>query len=184
MHTPRFSLAFSQLATNYTTLNIHTRSMRAGGSWEIYITIPAPADWRERERNVTDNTLKVLSWNKIKKNFFRHPRSTWKINSASHVCHHNDPRLYLQFTRRRKLWRNIFFSSLRKRALQSEATSTTTHHYDVWAENEKSCAGFDCELRKKKKNNKKLHSTRLYSVLGALKWKPFLGGEISVPGAR
>lgn len=76
-------------------------------------------------------------------------------------------------------FRNTFFYTLPKRGLQSEAT--TTHHYDVWAENEKSCAGFDCELRKK---NKKLHSTRLYSVLSALKWKPFLGGEISVPGAR
>lgn len=29
--------------------------------------------------------------------------------------------------------------------------ATTTHHYDVWGENEKSCvcAGFECELRGK-----------------------------------
>jgi hypothetical protein len=78
----------SQMATNYTTLNIHARSRRRmGGFGEIYITMC-------HRQSATDNTLKTFSWEK--KNFYsQHSRSTWKIKFASHVCRQkNNPTAY------------------------------------------------------------------------------------------
>lgn len=79
-----------QMATNYTTLNINTVEWSALGKSTL----------RRRECN-RQHIKKVLffSW-KWKEKLFSVTvsRSTWKIKSASHVCHHMNSRLYLQFT--------------------------------------------------------------------------------------
>lgn len=86
----------SQMATNYTTLNINIHTL------ECVVLL---GNLHYGTETVTDNTLKSFfftSSRKRKEKLFSVTvsRSTWKIKSASHVSSYEFPSvfLYLQFT--------------------------------------------------------------------------------------
>lgn len=111
-----------QMATNYTTLNIHADSEG------VRVVTVGKSTYRERKRSsATDNTLKAFRWN-----FFptRNSIGMKNWNFITCVSSKESPSVFTVYTPLKALRECFFFSNstLRKRACKM------THHYDVWDE--------------------------------------------------